>query len=185
MVAAISRILVDPAGAWSALAAPPREDETLLRYVLPLAALGPVCALVGGAAFHRGSFVMLAAGTFVGIVCEVIGVAAIAAALGQLAGLLGGERSYARALSLAAYASTPRWLAGILLLFTPSLGIVAGLAGLYGFWILERSVVPMIGVPQPLAGRFALAAIVVLVLGWFGVALLVRVLGAFANGAPL
>ncbi len=115
------RILFRPAGAWQALrAVDPSWARTLFGYALPLSLLPAAAWPLGmGLPFLR---------TFVGTVAMSLGtVLLLALGFHALAGFFDLPRRWNRALALAAYASTPVFLTGGLLVF-PVL-VVASVGG--------------------------------------------------------
>jgi hypothetical protein len=108
-------LLRDPKAEWRQI----RDEETtaaslMLGYVAPLAAVPPVCGLIGTLAFVRD--LSTPAQAFVGAVVSFLVLMAVIFFLGYLISALAeyfeGERSDLAAMKLAAYAPTPALLMG-------------------------------------------------------------------------
>jgi len=128
------RLVHSPTREWAAIAAEASSAaHALFRYVLPLSAVPAVAWTLGLAVFgadlgFRGEVArpspeqILGAGiaTFTG---SVLSVFALAAAFFLVAPLYDAPREWGRAFKVAAYGTTPVWLAGVLLVM-PLLAIV-------------------------------------------------------------
>ncbi|HVY84171.1 MAG TPA: Yip1 family protein [Caulobacterales bacterium] len=119
--------------AWGLLRAPKaeweqiRDEETtipniLLGYVAPLAAIPPICDLIGSTLFNR-----LLQGDFAGALMRAIITFGVSVALIYFLGLLinalaenfDGERNDLQAQKVAAYAMTPTFFSGLFSLWPP------------------------------------------------------------------
>ena len=65
---------------------------------------------------------------------NLVGVYALALAIDVIGGSLGGQRNRVQALKVAAYGTTPYWLAGVFALF-PRIEPLGMLVGLYSVWL--------------------------------------------------
>jgi len=145
LVERVKNILVSPKTEWPVVEAEKTDVATLYTsYILILAAISPVCSLVGGLIFGMpnplGGTIRLGFGTLLAqsisaYVVSLIVVYVVGMIVNFLAPTFGGTKDPIQGLKVAAYASTPGWLAGILNL-VPSLAIVALLAALYGLYLL-------------------------------------------------
>jgi hypothetical protein len=173
------RIITAPAFEWPVIAAEPDTAPHLFTsYVIPLAAIAPVCSFISSALFlHR----------------PVLG--AISAALAFVFALIasalapsnGGVADRMQALKLVAYSFTPGWIAGVLLL-VPFLGsLITLLASFYGLYLVYLGATPVLSVPRSNAIGFTvlvvLAAIVLSVLFGILVGLPLVLGGALLHGA--
>src|SRR5438093_11997922 len=143
-LARAKRLLLQPAQEWATIAGEfTSAGPIYMRYLVPMAAIGPIAATIGGIVFgERGSLltfgtVPMSAGTAVqaGVleyVLNLVGVYALAMAIDVIGGSVGAQRNRVQALKVAAYASTPDWLASAFALFPriEPLGMVVGLDGL-------------------------------------------------------
>lgn len=138
MIARIKAILMTPRTEWPVIA---RETaptgDIFTRYVMPLAAIGPVAGLIGasrGLGFALISYVIGLAMVFV-----------MTFVVEQLAPKFGGEKSRASAFRLIAYSGTAGWLAGIFNL-VPGLRWL-GILGLYGIYLFYLGSGPLLSIP--------------------------------------
>jgi len=143
-----------------------------------MAAIGPVAATIGGIVFgERGSLltfgtVPMNAGTAVqaGVleyVLNLVGVYALAMAIDVIGASVGGQRNLVQALKVAAYSSTPMWLAGIFNLHGRFL-MVGVIVSLYSLYLLYLGLPTLMKVPQDRSMGYTavviIAAIVVFLL---------------------
>lgn len=136
------RLIVSPAREWEAVAdEDPSPAKVLLGYVVPLSAVPALAWMIGLATFgadlgFRDPGVappapgrILHAGV-VTLAGSVLSVLALAAAFFLVAPMYEVPRRWGRFLAVAAYGTTPLWVAGILLV-QPGLVIVGPLAFLH------------------------------------------------------
>ncbi len=131
-----------------------------------MAAIGPVAATIGGIVFgERGSPltfgtvpVSLGAAVQVGVLeymLNLVGVYAFAAAIDVIGGSIGGPRNRVQALKVAAYGSTPYWLASGLALF-PRIEPLAMLVGLYSIRLFALGLPPVMKAPRDKTAAYTL-----------------------------
>jgi hypothetical protein len=145
IVARARALILRPLATWEEIQAEEVSIEQLYRrWVAPLAAIPPVCHAAGVIAF--GGYQLFGVHYRLGIAGELAraaasyaltlaGVFLTALAVDALALRFGGERGRTQAFKLAAYSSTPVWLAGVFMLL-PSLGVLAVLGALYGLYLM-------------------------------------------------
>ena len=145
LIARVQAILMKPAATWDVIAAEPSSIQSIyMGYVLPLAAIGPICRAIGMSVIGVGAFgfsyhmpIMWA--VIEAVVMYVLGLVMLyvqAFIIDMLAPSFDGQRNILAAFKLAAYSMTAAWIVGVVGLI-PMLGIL-GLAGLYScylFWI--------------------------------------------------
>ena len=139
-------MLLRPGRTLEAAAAEPSEaGQIYLRYVLPLAAIGPVCGAIGLIVFGGGiAGLTMRMNAWPTIELEVLNYALslvwvylLALAVWAMAPMFGASGGRVPALKLVAYACTALWLAGIFALY-PALGLpMAVLGGLYSLYALH------------------------------------------------
>ena len=168
-------LLTAPGREWEKIAASPEDPCRLfVRWVLPLASIPLISALIGftliAPAFitlvpefairlHNG----LAYGLMLALV-SMLGVYVAALAHSMTVQALGGKGRYGLSLELYARSWTPVWLGGILYL-VPSLGGFSLVASLVSLWLLFRGVQAVLGVKGRKAlEQTALAAGIIFVL---------------------
>jgi hypothetical protein len=145
-----------------------------------MAAIGPVAATIGALLFNgeRGSLltfgvVPIKLGTAVqaGVleyVLNLVGVYALAAAIDTIGASVGGQRNRVQALKVAAYGSTPYWLAGVFAVF-PRIEPLGMLLGLWSVRLFAGGLPPVMKAPRDRAAAYALltsiaAGLIVLVI---------------------
>jgi len=133
-------IIMTPKTEWLRIATEPGDPAYLFaNYVAILAAIPPVCRLIGvlifGSSLHIGVFAALVAAV-VSYILSFVTVYVIALITDALAPTFAGTKNQANALKLVVYAMTPIWLVGVFALI-PGLRIlgILGLYGLYLFWL--------------------------------------------------
>lgn len=146
-------LLMTPATEWAKIAAETKSPkEVLLGYALPLAAISPVCTILGSflspISLGLPFTISLALASFV---LGLAGLFLLAFVANFLAPNFGGKNDYASAFKLVAYAYTPTWLAGVLGLvtgFAPILAILIWVAMAYGLYLFYLGTTPVMSVPQ-------------------------------------
>jgi hypothetical protein len=169
LVNRVKNILLTPNAEWPVIAAESISVGTLyLGYVVPLAAIGAVARLIGAFLF---SFAFLFAAGFgmpivwvlsqaiVQFVLALVGVYVVGLIIDALAPTFGGQKNQLQALKLAVYASTPSWVASVLLILPP-LGILVGLAALYGIYLLYLGLPVLMKAPQEKAVPYTVVVII-------------------------
>ena len=179
-LARAQRLLLQPTQEWATIAGEfTSAGPIYMRYLVPMAAIGPIAATIGGVVFgERGSLltfgtVPMNAGTAVqaGVleyVLNLVGVYVLAMAIDVIGGSVGGQRNRVQALKVAAYASTPYWLASAFALF-PRIEPLGMLVGLYSVRLFALGLAPCMKVPRDKAAALTLltsiaAALIVLVI---------------------
>ena len=190
----VKNILVTPKTEWQRIDAEPATIAGIYRsYVFILAAIPPLATLIGSLLFGYSAFGI----TYRPPVATAIAAAAISFALSlaavyvmaliieALAPTFGGTRDRVQAFKVAAYSSTPGWVAGILMI-VPTLGMIAGLLGLYGLYLLYLGLPTLMKSPPEKSVGYIAAAIVAAILVYIVVgAVAGALLGAMAPAAGI
>jgi len=168
----VKAILLKPKEEWPVI---DRETtpsgDVFTRYVMPLAAIGPVCSFIGGQLFGYGALFIRFRPSLIGsltsaitsYVAALITVAVLTWVANMLAPKFGGEASQRSAFKLVAYSMTAGWVASVLDII-PGLGLIALLISLYGFYLFNVGATPLMKVPQDKAiGFTAVTAVIVVV----------------------
>jgi len=171
----VKRILLSPQTEWEVIAAEPTTvAELYTRYIIPLAAIGPIAQFIGYSVFGTSVFgttyrIPVGAGltnAVVSYVLALVGTYVLALIINELAPTFNGQRNQIQALKLAAYASTAAWVAGIFSLI-PGLRILT-LVGLYSVYLLYLGLPPLMKTPRDRApvytGVVFIVAIVIVVI---------------------
>ena len=133
------RILLQPKDAWIVIDAERTDAATLFtRYAMILAAIGPICSLLGGQLLPIfGMRMPITAALVVAVVSyllSLLGVFLLGLIINALASSFGSTPSKIQAMKVAVYSWTAAWLAGVFGL-VPALGVLA-ILGLYSFYLL-------------------------------------------------
>ena len=174
IVARAKGIIVDPSAEWAKIALETDQPkQVFMRYVLPLAAIGPISSFIGMQVFGinamgfsmKFTFMQALTVAIASYALALISVWVIAFIANLLSPKFGGKDNLPAAFRLVAYSWTASWLAGIFGL-VPALSIL-GLVGLYSLYLLYKGVTPIMSVPQDKAAAYTvvtvLAAIVAMI----------------------
>ncbi len=155
-------LMRDPSGAWRRIAAAADPvGRVALAYVAPMSVLPAVAWIagsfafpddIGGAAAARDARAILLSGlwTFLG---SLITVALLAAAIAAVAPMYGIRRDYSGAFRVAAFALTPIWLAGVLLV-KPVLLLALLVAAMHACFLLHAGLRGVLGVREGDASEY-------------------------------
>ena len=178
--ARVTNILMKPTQEWPVIAAEPKDIAGLYsKYIVLLAAIPPVCTMIGKVVF---GITIPFYGTYrVGIgnaitfavmqyVLTLVGVYVSAFVVAKLAPTFQSEPDVAQALKLLAYSWTPAWVAGVLTLI-PLLSPIAALVSLYGIYLMYLGVGPVMKTPADKAIVYLVVSAVVLIIVYFVIGL--------------
>lgn len=174
-------ILLQPKSEWPVIAAEPATVKSIyVPYVLVLAAIGPICLLIGGGGFgffRFGTSWVLRTAIWQ-YAMSLISIAVLAFIINALASTFASEKSTTQAFKTAAYAYTASWIAGIgsLLGFLGTLVALAGAA--YSLYLLYLALPHTMKTPPEKATGYTVVIVIVaillsLVLGAIGSAVLI------------
>jgi hypothetical protein len=157
-------ILITPKSEWRVIAGETAEIGSLYKsYVLPMAAIPPVCSFIGLSVFGIAGFRMgIGSGLAMAIVHYVltlVGVYVAALIASKLAPTFGGRDDLVQALKLIAFSATASWVGGIFGLI-PLLGILSLLMSLYGLYLLFAGAAIVMSIPEERAVGYGVAVIV-------------------------
>lgn len=137
MIGRIQRLVLNPVSEWPAIDAEPMPAKSLfLSWAVPLAAIGPIAAVIGFLLFAGSFFTTFA--VIYALVWYALSLAAtwaMALAVDALAPNFGGAKNFDQAMKLTCFSLTPAWLAAVLSL-APSLAWIGLLIGLYSIYLL-------------------------------------------------
>jgi hypothetical protein len=180
----VKNILMRPKAEWAVIDAEPATVQGLYRnYICILAAIGPVCSVIGGLVFgagaggfsYRPSILTLLGSAIVSYVLSLGWAYVMALVLDWLAPRFDGQASRIQAMKVAAYAPTAGWLVGVFAL-VPWLAPLA-ILGLYSLYLLAVGGWRLMGVPEGRSVGFTLAVIGVMVLIAIAVAIILTPFG--------
>jgi hypothetical protein len=186
-----TKIITDPKNEWLKIEPEPTTVEQLYKgYIIPLAAIGPIAAFIGGVLIGTPvPFVgLVRVGLITGLVTAVmtfvmvlLGTYLNAFIISKLAPSFDSRSDDRQALKLVAYASTPMWIAAVLQI-VPMLGVLAILAGLYCLYVFYLGLPVMMKTPEAkVIPYMAVSAIVIIVVTF----VLGMITAMFAGGAML
>jgi hypothetical protein len=175
LVERVKRILLAPQTEWPVIDTEPTTvTELYTKYIVPLAAIGPVAQLIGYSVFGTRLFgttyrVPILSGLVTAIVTYVLTLASVyvlALIIDALAPTFNGQRSQIKALKVAAYSSTASWIAGVFALIPPLRFLT--ILGLYSVYLLYLGLPVLMKAPRDRAltytGVVLIAAIVLVVI---------------------
>jgi hypothetical protein len=161
-------ILLQPGSTWKAIDGEFTKPGALYKgWVLPLALIGPVCGALGTLVFglsfgvvgsYRVPVPTIATLAVVDYLLSVVGVWALSMIINALAGTFGGQRNDVQALKVAAYGSTPWFVAGVFQLL-PQLALVGILVSLYTAYLVFTGVPVLMKPAKDQAMGYAIVAV--------------------------
>jgi hypothetical protein len=141
-LARLQAMLTDPRAAWPAIAAEPASVQSITTgWLLPLAAIGPLAALVGYAELGWPRAARIAAGLYV---TSLVVTFVLALVVDALSPSFGGRRDYVASLKLVAYAFAAVYVAGIGHLIGHWGGLLVWAAAIWT-WIAFHAGAPLLG----------------------------------------
>jgi hypothetical protein len=156
LVGRAKRLLLSPSSEWDRIDAEPATIKGLyVGYVCILAAIPPLAGLIGGQVFGLGGFgfhfkpplVPSIVSAVVAYGLSLLSVFLIALIVDGLAPSFDGQKDRLQAFKVAAYSYTAAWVFGVLGIFPP-LGLIAGLASLYGLYLLYVGLPKLMKAPK-------------------------------------
>jgi hypothetical protein len=169
IVERVKRICLTPNSEWPVIA----EESTpagglIAGYVLPLAAIGAVAGVIGGALIgyglpligtYRVPIVLAVGGAVFGLVMSVVGVFVLSVIINALAPSFGAEKNGNQALKVAVYSYTPAWVAGVFQIL-PLLSLLAVLGALYGLYLMYLGLLRLMKCPQDKAIGYTVVVVI-------------------------
>jgi Yip1 domain len=164
LIQRVKNILMTPKTEWPVIDA---ESDTIAgiykNYVVILAAIAPICLLIGLLLFGMPyvSFPMeyLLAQAVISYVMALIGCYVLALIIDALAPSFGGTKDKVKAFKVAAYSSTAAWVVGIFYLL-PLLAILGIIGGLYSLYLLYLGLPVLMKAPADKSVVYTVAVIV-------------------------
>ena len=193
LISRVQNILIRPKEEWGVIDAEPATVGSIYTsYVLILAAIGPICTLIGQQVIginvlgisYKPSIAYSIGTVVIGYVMALVVVYVAALIIDALAPTFGGTKDMVKALKVAAYSSTAAWVAGVFNII-PMLGILVLIASLYGLYLLYLGLPRLMRVAQDKAVGYTVVVVVVQIILYFVVALVVGALVAAFFGSML
>ncbi len=177
-------IITRPKAEWPVIDAEPSSIQGIyLGYVAILAAIGPLCLLIGSQVFGysmlgitwRPSLGYAIGQAVIGYVLSLVSVYVMALIIDALAPNFGGTKNQLSAFKVAAYSMTAAWVAGIFSII-PMLAILGAIAALYSLYLLYLGLPVLMRVPQDKAITYVVVVILAAIVVWFVVGIVVGAL---------
>lgn len=194
LVDRVKNILLNPKEEWARIDAEPATVAGIFKsWVVPLAAIGPVCVFLGQMLFgysafgitYRPSFGFALSGALTAYIGALIGVFVMMQVFNALAPNFGGQKNEVQAMKVAAYSCTAAWVAGVLAI-VPALTTIGVLLGLYSLYLLWLGAPRLMRVPEDKAATYTIVAVLATIVVFIVVGMLVgAVQGMFAPRIPL
>ena len=164
LVQRVKNILMTPKTEWPVIDSEPATIGGIYKnYVMILAAIGPVCMLLGllvfGMPYISFSMGYLLAQAVVTYVMALIGCYILALIIDALAPSFGGTKDKVKAFKVAAYSSTAAWVVGIFYLL-PMLAILGIIGALYSLYLLYLGLPVLMKTPADKSVVYTVAVIV-------------------------
>lgn len=184
LIARAKAMILQPKTEWETVAAEPDSAQAIfMRYVIPLAAIGPVAGFIGmqvfGFQFLGISFKPTLMGgltqAIVSYVLALVSVWVLTFIIDALAPQFGGTSDRTQAMKLAAYSATAGYIGGAFGLI-PAVAMLGVLASLYGLYLLYLGATPVMKVPQDRAVLYVVIIIVAAIVVYFVVGMLTGIL---------
>lgn len=171
MTGRVKGMLLEPRTTWKEIDTEfTKPGEIWGKYIIPLAAIGPIALTVGLLMFgQRIAFTSLTSSvTLTGAISAGIGSYVLALlmvfVLSRIISLLApgfdGQRNDVQGLKAAAYSSTASWVGGVFLIL-PALGIVSLVFSLYSLVLLYVGLPIVMKVPQSRAMGYTAVVIII------------------------
>ena len=192
LVQRVINILTKPKEEWLMIAnEQPNTMKLVGGYALILALIPALSAFIKygiiGFSFMGYTTRSLGSGIQNGLVqllSAVIGVYLLAWVIELLAPSFFSKKDFGRSLQLAVYASTPQWVAGILMLFSTTMSMLISILGLYAIYLLAVGMPVILGTPKDkVVGYVVLTIVAMIVIGLVMALVLGAILGLFFAGS--
>lgn len=187
LIERVKNILITPKTEWPVIDAEPATIGGIYRsYVMILAAIGPICLLIGLLVFGMPYFVFpmgyLIAQAVLSYLMALASCYILALIIDALAPSFGGTKDIVKAFKVAAYASTAAWVVGVFYLI-PFLAILGIVGALYTLYLLYLGLPVLMKTPADKAVVYTVAIIVAAIVIYFIVgAITSRILLAMLPG---
>jgi uncharacterized membrane protein YGL010W len=165
IVARAKAIILSPATEWTFIEGEPGDAAGLYRnYIAILAAIPPVCRLVGSLLFGTDRIGHAILSAIVYYLLSLVAIYVVAWIVDALAPTFSGRKDLFSSLKLVAYSFTPAWIVGVFFLI-PALRFLA-ILGLYSFYLFYLGVPVMTKAPKDKAVAYTIVALVCGVIAW-------------------
>jgi hypothetical protein len=144
----VKNILINPKDEWVVIDTENTDVVTLTKnYLIPLALIPAVASFIGFGLIGHSNILYGVAYAAISIITTVAGAFLSAFIINTLSSSFASRNDFGKAFQLVVYSYTPALVAGVFFII-PALGILAGLASLYGLYILYLGIKPMMQTPE-------------------------------------
>ena len=176
LVARVKGILLQPRAEWERIDGEFATTQTLFtRYAMILAAIGPICSLLGGQLLPIFGMRMPISGALViavvSYLLSLLGVFLLGLIINALAPSFGSAQNKVQAMKVAVYSWTDAWLAGVFGLI-PMLGVLA-ILGLYSFYLMFVGLPILMKTPEDKKVGYFVVTVVLSVVVYFIISALI------------
>ncbi len=180
LVERVKNILLTPKTEWPRIDSEPATIGGIYTsYVVILAAIGPICALIGqqliGIMGLKPTLTYSLTMALFNYGLALVAVYVSALIINALAPNFGGTKDMVKAFKVAAYSSTAVWVAGVFNII-PLLGLLILIALIYGLYLLFLGLPLLMRVPADKAAVYFVVVIVVQILLYFVIGYIVAAL---------
>jgi hypothetical protein len=178
----IKRIILTPRDEWRAIDGEATTiPELYTKYIVILAAIGPVASLIGmslvgvrvpGMGAFRMSMGTVLASAVTHYVLTLGGVYVLAMIIDALAPTFAGKKRMDQAFKVATYSSIPAWLAGAFAIIPPL--SILGIVGLYSLYVLHLGLPVLMKSPEEKSVGYTAAVIVAAIVVFMVIGLISR-----------
>ncbi|WP_219892521.1 Yip1 family protein [Aquisediminimonas profunda] len=193
LIARVKKIILTPSTEWDVIEKEPAEIGGLYRnYILILAAIGPVAAMIKSVVFgysflgitYRPGIGQAVGTAITTYVITLVGVYILALVIDALAPSFGAEKNRIQAFKLATYSGTAAWVTGIFGLL-PGLSVLT-LLGIYSIYLLYVGLPKLMKAPADKAvGYTAVTIVAAIVVAFVSSIVLAPIVGLFGGGPAL
>jgi Yip1-like protein len=162
LIQRVKNILMTPTTEWPVIDSEPATIGSIYKnYVVILAAIGPVCLLIGLFLLGGGYLPMnfLLGQAVLTYLLSLVSVYVLALIIEALAPSFGGTKDRLKAFKVAAYGSTAAWVVGIFYLI-PFLAILGIVGGLYSLYLLYLGLPVLMKTPADKSVVYTVAVVV-------------------------
>jgi hypothetical protein len=192
LISRVQNILLKPKEEWAVIDAEPATIGGIYTsYVIILAAIGPICMVIGQQVFGWGvmgitlkpPIVYSVGQAVISYVLSLVSVYVSALVIDALAPSFGGTKDSVKAFKVAAYSATAAWLAGVFQI-VPMLAFLA-ILGLYSLYLLYLGLPRLMRVSEDKAIGYTVVVVIVQIVLYVVVGILVGILVASFFGSML
>jgi hypothetical protein len=163
----VKNILIAPKDEWVVIDTETTDVATLTKnYLIPLALIPVVASFIGFGLIGTGGIIYGVAYAAISLITTIAGAFLSAFIINALSSSFGSRDDFGKAFQLVVYSYTPAMVAGVFFII-PALGIIAGLASLYGLYILYLGIKPMMQTPDDKTIIYFIVSLLVVAIAFY------------------